>query len=54
VADPGEELGARPVELGQRLDPALRGVIGLGVGDGGADLAGHEVDEGAVVPVEPR
>ena len=45
VADVGEEGGLGPVEFGQRLGPLPLLLVGPGVGDGGGDLAGQQVEE---------
>ena len=52
VADVGEEGGLGPVEFGQRLGPLPLLLVGPGVGDGGGDLAGQQVEEAPVAVVE--
>ena len=52
VADIGEEGGLGAVELGQRLGPASRLLVGPGIGEPGRDLARHEVDEAGIGGVE--
>ena len=54
VRDVGEEGRLRPVELRQGLGPLLLLLVGPGVGDGGADLAGDQLEEPAVLLVEPQ
>ncbi len=52
MADVREESRLGAVELGQGLDPAPLLLVGVGVGDGGGDLAGHQPEETAIVLVE--
>jgi hypothetical protein len=52
VADPGEELGLRPVERGEVLGPAALELERLGVGDRGVDLPGDEVEKQLVLGVQ--
>ena len=52
VADVGEERGLGAVQLGQRLGPPPLLLVGAGVGDGGGDVAGQQVEEPPVVVVE--
>ena len=54
VRDVGEEGGLRPVELREGLGPLLLLLVGPGVGDGGGDLAGHQLEEATVLVVEPQ
>ena len=48
VADVGEEDRLGAIDLGQRLGPAPFLLIGLGIADRGADLAGDQVEEACV------
>ena len=50
----GEEGGLRPVELREGLCPLLLLLVGPGVGDGGGDLAGDQLEEATVLVVEPQ
>ena len=50
----GEEGRLRPVEFRQGLGPLLLLLVGPGVGDGGADLARDQLEEPAVLLVEPQ
>ena len=52
VADVGEEVGLRLVELGQRLGAGLLELVGARVGDAGGQLAGDQAAEVAVAVVE--
>ncbi len=56
VAHVAEEVGLRPVELGQGLGPAALGLVATGVEQTGRDLVRHQLDEPpvAVVPAAVR
>jgi hypothetical protein len=52
VADVGEEIGLRPVQLGERLGPAALRLVAAGVHQSRGDLARQQLDEAAVGVVE--
>ena len=52
VADVAEERGLRAVELGELLGALALLLVGAGVGHGGRDVAGDELEEAPVVVVE--
>ena len=52
MADVAEERGLRAVELGECLRALSLLLVSAGVGHGGRDVAGHEIEEAPVVIVE--
>ena len=52
MAHVAEELGLRAVELRQRFGAGALVLRCAGIGDGGADVVGHEFEEGAVAGIE--
>ena len=54
VADVGEEGGLGPVDRRQRLGPLAGLLVGSGVADRGGDLGGRQIEERAIVVIEPQ